>query len=438
MKLDGTALLGLPIGLLALYLCTTLVASHITPTETQPFDTPHPANTTNLTRALLSYDTLPPCKNGMCRDGLVCINDTCSYCSESSQCEMQDPATMCKFQPNAKLGVCGHRDLFAYTFTWREGVSFLIFFISAAISAGAGIGGGGIYIPILILITGFETKEAVPLSNTLVAGASLANLIQNFTKRRPHNPSKSLIDFETALLIEPLTLGGTIIGVFLHQIFPAYLILILLAVAMGITTVKTTTKGVHMHRKEQQNKDFPGLLVVNQTFRAAEELETDMHRDPHQAERKYPWGYITSLIVVFLVSSALSSLRGGDGDPSPIGIIQCSVSYWLTSVALFPLIFAIWLFVGRLVVGHTRDREVCRYVSPWGDQVLSLPSLLTYINHPFLLACCRTKAFLPSRATSHGRNARCSGSASSPSLRACLPRSLVSGAVSSRPLYCWS
>jgi hypothetical protein len=45
-----------------------------------------------------------------------------------------------------------------------------------------------------------------------------------------------------ALLIEPQTLGGTIIGVYLHQIFPSYLILLLLIIVMTLTTIRTTMK----------------------------------------------------------------------------------------------------------------------------------------------------------------------------------------------------
>jgi hypothetical protein len=41
--------------------------------------------------------------------------------------------------------LCLHKGLFKAKVTWNDIVSFLIFFIAAAISAGGGIGGGGIH-----------------------------------------------------------------------------------------------------------------------------------------------------------------------------------------------------------------------------------------------------------------------------------------------------
>lgn len=36
------------------------------------------------------------------------------------------------------------------------------------IAAGGGLGGGGLFVPILILITGFSPTDAVPLSSAVV------------------------------------------------------------------------------------------------------------------------------------------------------------------------------------------------------------------------------------------------------------------------------
>lgn len=60
--------------------------------------------------------------------------------------------------------MCIHKTLLS-TFSLRDMIAFAISFVAAAISAGGGIGGGGIFVPVLIMISKFSAKEAIPLSN---------------------------------------------------------------------------------------------------------------------------------------------------------------------------------------------------------------------------------------------------------------------------------
>lgn len=108
----------------------------------------------------------------------------------------------------------------------------LVLIFGGAIAAGGGIGGGGVFVPVLILLGGFDTSHAVPLSNLLIGGASIANYIQLFRKKHPF-ANRPLIDYDLAMLLQPLSLAGTILGVLLNQIFPSWLILALLVITLG-------------------------------------------------------------------------------------------------------------------------------------------------------------------------------------------------------------
>lgn len=44
-------------------------------------------------------------------------------------------------------------------------------------------GGGGILVPIFILIMGFSPKYAIPLSNVTILGGSIMNMVMNVKKR---------------------------------------------------------------------------------------------------------------------------------------------------------------------------------------------------------------------------------------------------------------
>jgi len=64
-------------------------------------------------------------------------------------------------------------------------VGFVLTVWGLMIAAGGGIGGGGILVPIYILIMGFTPKHAIPLSNITVLGGALANMLLNVKKRHP-------------------------------------------------------------------------------------------------------------------------------------------------------------------------------------------------------------------------------------------------------------
>eukprot|EP01112_Ceratiomyxa_fruticulosa_P018429 TRINITY_DN5880_c0_g1_i1.p1 TRINITY_DN5880_c0_g1~~TRINITY_DN5880_c0_g1_i1.p1 ORF type:complete len:511 (-),score=57.15 TRINITY_DN5880_c0_g1_i1:88-1620(-) len=307
------------------------------------------------------------CPKGKCANGYVCVNGYCSDCISTSQCIEENSQQVCKYMiSNGGLlpyGLCAHKHLFNAKFTLYDGLSFSIFFVAAAISAGGGVGGGGIFVPVLILVARFTTKEAIPLSNTLVAGASVANLIQNFGKKRPRNPTKTLIDFSTALLIEPLTLLGTTIGVFLHQIFPGYLIILLLAIAMGATTIKTTTKGIQTYKKERAADEERFLLA------------SSLSLNDESIKAQYPWADIVQLILILAVSTTISTLRGGDGSPSLIGILQCSPLYWIFTVVLFPLIILFSIFAGWRMLKRNQI-ELDKGIKMPGDILWSAKKIL--------------------------------------------------------------
>jgi hypothetical protein len=121
-----------------------------------------------------------------------------SYCVDDIQCEKLDKSEFRCFVPTLTLTsgntsstidpnirVCQHKRLWPWSgkdigttyidyysiiflfnliFRCILGGSLIIFF-GGMLAAGAGVGGGGLFVPILILILEFTTKTAIPLSN---------------------------------------------------------------------------------------------------------------------------------------------------------------------------------------------------------------------------------------------------------------------------------
>lgn len=60
-----------------------------------------------------------------------------------------------------------------------------------------------------------------------------------------------MIDLNLAAMLEPATMLGTIPGVLLNVVFPAYLITVLLTLLLGLTGFATLRKGWVQHRQER-------------------------------------------------------------------------------------------------------------------------------------------------------------------------------------------
>ena len=129
---------------------------------------------------------------------------------------------------------------------------FLGFFLAALgliLAAGGGIGGGGILVPIYILVLGFMPKHAIPLSNVTVFGGAIANTIRNVKKRHP-NADRPLIDWDLILVMEPSTLAGALIGANLNKILSETVIAVMLVVLLTFTAYNTLKKAMKLYRKE--------------------------------------------------------------------------------------------------------------------------------------------------------------------------------------------
>lgn len=85
------------------------------------------------------------------------------------------------------------------------------------IAAVGGIGGGGVMVPLYTLVLRFTPKYAVPLSNITILGGAISNTYFNMSKRHP-NADRPLVDWDLILVMEPLTIGGALVGSFIQKV----------------------------------------------------------------------------------------------------------------------------------------------------------------------------------------------------------------------------
>ena len=102
--------------------------------------------------------------------------------------------------------VCEHK--FIFPVYDLEIVGLVVFILIKALSTIAGIGGGGIVIPLVISFFGFTTKPAIAVSSFSTFTATLGSFLFNFRGRHPEKPHTVLIDYGLTVIMMPTTLAG--------------------------------------------------------------------------------------------------------------------------------------------------------------------------------------------------------------------------------------
>jgi uncharacterized membrane protein YfcA len=105
-------------------------------------------------------------------------------------------------------------------------------------------------VPLLLLLLGLSTKEAVPLSQAMIVGGAVVNVLMFSGDRHPKYPNRPRIDYDVIMMMNPGLAAGVTIGVMCHLISPQWLIVVTLLITLAITLQKSATKGMSAWNKE--------------------------------------------------------------------------------------------------------------------------------------------------------------------------------------------
>ena len=267
------------------------------------------------------------------------------------------------------------------------------------IAAGGGIGGGGMLVPIYVLVLGFQPKFAIPLSNMTVLGGAMTNVAMNAQKRHPLK-DRSLVDWDLLILMEPLTLAGALVGGFVNKLAPEIVITVLLVILLYLTSDKTLRKGMKLYAKETEAMAAQGDLEM----KALEEKEVAAEKasqaqsllgDADAAEEggvgdapskaaggeksdalkaieaeealAFPLWKVSVLLGMFAITVSINLAKGGGAFPSPFGIECGTTAYWGATFAMFAALVLIALWVRSYLVERTREKDACGYEYVEGD-----------------------------------------------------------------------
>nr|KJB15098.1 hypothetical protein B456_002G160300 [Gossypium raimondii] len=225
----------------------------------------------------------------------------------------------------------------ALELNWRLVMATVIGFLGSACGTVGGVGGGGIFVPMLTLIVGFDTKSAAAISKCMIMGASASSVWYNL--RVPH-PTKEvpIIDYDLALLFQPMLMLGITVGVALSVVFPYWLITVLIIILFLGTSSRSFYRGIEMWKEETiLNKE---LTKPQESFvHSRGELLIDTEYEPLVPKEEKSklqilcfnlrWKRLLVLATVWVLFTVIQVIKND--------VVPCTTLYWVLFCLQFPI-----------------------------------------------------------------------------------------------------
>jgi uncharacterized membrane protein YfcA len=286
----------------------------------------------------------------------------------------------------------------------REVIGYSVVAMALTLGASGGIGGGGVVVPVYLLVMGLHPHYAIPIASVTVFGGALASTIVNMQRRHPL-ADRPIIDWDLVLMMEPLTLIGTLLGTLFHRILSEKILIVLLVLLLSITAHSTLSKAMRMYEAEKRyirhliaaqadsprgNPSLGGYVLPfgdeddsradtgckEEARMAAEErqriliLNPDfrtMKTDLLEQEKVTPRSKIIALCCMFSVLIFLNLMVGGGSFDSPWDIKCGSTAFWVVHVVMIAfLMSSAWMAQTYLIARH-EIKDMVRFDYVHGD-----------------------------------------------------------------------
>lgn len=220
-------------------------------------------------------------------------------------------------------------------------IGFLSIFLAAGMSNASGLGGGLLFIPVLLLIMKFYPHEAIPISKIVIFAGAITSFFQNIKVKRPGRDVKAL-NYNLVIVNTSNLLLGTVFGVTLNKILPNTLILFLLCLLLFFNSYKTFKTFLKVYREENGEE----LQSMNSQIHSVSSRNNDINQPLDQVDReiykdKYilRWDKLQFVLFPFLIMAILSILRESEM------ISKCSLIYWILVLLFIIIVLAFDYFV---------------------------------------------------------------------------------------------
>ncbi|GER45414.1 sulfite exporter TauE/SafE family protein [Striga asiatica] len=256
-------------------------------------------------------------------------------------------------------------------FSWRIVLATVIGFLGSACGTVGGVGGGGIFVPMLTLIVGFDTKSAAAISKCMIMGASASSVWYNL--RVPHPcRDKPILDYDLALLFQPMLMLGITLGVSLSVVFPYWLITVLIIILFLGTSSRSFAKAIEMWKEETMLK------------KSIEDKKTFVN----SRGESYKNDLCIYLIALSVLIDADYELLVPREEKTPWNDMRaCSTWYWILTLLQLPVAFGVFLYECVKLYKENKKRridgnpeQICEAAIDWTGTNLAFCALCGIIG----------------------------------------------------------
>ncbi|XP_057492799.1 sulfite exporter TauE/SafE family protein 3-like [Actinidia eriantha] len=239
-------------------------------------------------------------------------------------------------------------------FGWRVVVGSIIGFFGAALGSIGGVGGGGIFVPMLTLIIGFDPKSSTAISKCMIMGAAGSTVYYNLRLRHP-TLDMPVIDYDLALLFQPMLMLGISIGVAFNVIFADWMVTVLLIILFLGTSTKALIRGIETWKKETimkkealeqfeaQSKSGDGSGEEYKPLPTGPAALAD--EEVHPLYNVY-WKELALLVFVWIAILVVQVMK--------TYTVTCSVKYWILNSLQVPIAVSVTLYEAVCLYKGTR------------------------------------------------------------------------------------
>ncbi|XP_031119045.1 sulfite exporter TauE/SafE family protein 3-like [Ipomoea triloba] len=249
-------------------------------------------------------------------------------------------------------------------FGWKIVVGSIIGFLGAAFGSVGGVGGGGIFVPMLTLILRFDPKSATAISKCMITGAAVSTVYCNLRLRHP-TMEMPVIDYDLAVLMQPMLLLGINIGVAFNVILADWMVTVLLILLFTGLSTLAFLRGVASWKKETKlKKEAAQIMLANGggTFPCCPITSPQKKAKVCILENVY-WKQFGLICFVWVASLALQITKQNY-------TTTCSTLYWVVNLLQIPICFGVsWFEAFGLYKGwrkiSSNNNDSISNLRPW-------------------------------------------------------------------------
>jgi uncharacterized membrane protein YfcA len=219
----------------------------------------------------------------------------------------------------------------------------------------AGVGGGGILVPIFNIILGLSVKESTGLSQAVIASSGIGVALFSLTNPHPHFPTKPLVDFDLVLVLTPALLLGISFGVLVNAVAPGWFITVSICLVLTYMAQKMLRLAINLRNKERESMTLEALRSSGADAENGSDDDGVARRENISSEKtwarpKLPWTQIAQVIALWIVFAALNLGKSRHG--------RCTLPYLLFYVLqVFVALAATIYFVQQAIKATTSGTE---------------------------------------------------------------------------------